>query len=146
MSSLEPSEIQGMVDDAVDSRYKHIDALLHELQRQLVTRWMIAIVGLLVAAGAIYYVAHKASVTANRVQQDRYAAILQNCRDQNHRNEKTIGAFNNFIAIYEKQHPHLTAAQKAQLTTQVRENVALINDLAPHQNCAQLANQQAPTR
>jgi hypothetical protein len=108
------------------------------------------VVGLLIAGIGVTYnttqavhEAHQNKTTIAAVAEARKESILTNCQDQNARNTKTIGFFNSYVAQYEKAH-HLTDAQKRQLQVQVQGDVTLINDLAPHSNCQQLAQQEAP--
>lgn len=103
----EVEAVEKRLDEEVDRRFFHIDALLEDLQHKLVTRWLIAIIGLLIAAGGIYYVAHRADSAgtqaklASRQTQQlvyeqavvRHDTILNQCIDQNQRNMQTIAVF-----------------------------------------------------
>lgn len=140
-------DLEVHLDAQVNARFNHIDALLAELQHQLVTRWTVAIIGLLVAGIAIYYVAHKASTTAttahNTVQsvaQVRRQTILQTCQDQNARNTKTIVALKQQGKMFEKKNP----ARAAEIAASINSSILLINDIVPHQNCQKLVQKEAP--
>lgn len=141
MANLEPSEIKSLIDQAVRERFAHIDDLLAELQHQLILRWAFALTGLVIAAVAIYFVAHKASNTANLVQLERHQTVVQNCQSQNARNVKTLGTLDTKYGQFEVK---ATPAEKAQLQASKSFTISLINDLVPMQNCQAVGSQQAP--
>lgn len=77
----------------------------------------------------------------------RAQTILRECRDQNHRHQATIRQLDAEIAPYGLRidggqrillipaSHHLTAAQRQQLSTSIKDTVLVIDALAPYQNC-----------
>lgn len=160
MPSHDPAkQLEEKVDDVeerlhkeIADRFHDVHILLKKLQHQLVTRWVVGMIGILIIAGGLTYVAIQASHTAHsaqtaitQVKQDRADAILTQCELQNDRHTKTVAFFNNFVKTYESSR-HLTAVQKAQLQSQVQTNLTLISDLAPRQNCKALVKQETTGR
>lgn len=138
---------------------EYIEALLTRLQRQLVNRWVIAIIGLLiVGAGLSYSVAQnrttatqahqtavqakaavaQATVTSRAVAQERAAAITSNCNDQNRRNQNTSARLLTEIQAAVKANP----AQKTRILASYQGTKLLINDLVPVQNCKKLLQKE----
>lgn len=133
----------------LESHFQRIDQLLERLQKSLTIRWVIVVIGLLVAGYFSWHATrsannaiHRNSVLVHEVATERREAILQNCIAQNQRHDNTIAILNQTVAQYEQTHPN--SKNSRQLRTSVRQNVALINALAPKQNCQALANHQAP--
>lgn len=157
----EVAAIEDRLDKQVDVRFSHVETLLYQLQKKLVHRWMIAIIGLLIVAFGIWLVAHKADTTATQVQVQRHTYILQACQDQNNRNAKTIAALRANTAfsltpqgIMRMQRElaaigiHATPAAVRRFDIiangQNAQTIRLINALAPHQDCQALVQKTAP--
>lgn len=142
------NDVEERLHAEIAERFSAVDALLAKLQHQLVTRWVIAVIGILIIAAGLTYVvieashtAHNAKTAVTQVNQDRADSILTQCQLQNDRHVKTVAFFNNFVKTYESKH-NLTPAQKAQLKAQVQPDLTLISDLAPKQDCQALVKQE----
>ena len=74
-------------------------------------------------------------MTQLAIQQQRYEYVYRTCREQNHRNSKTIGTLKDIIRKIVKKHPE----QAVQLAVAEKQNELLINALAPRQDCKAVA-------
>lgn len=69
----------------------------------------------------------------NSIQKARYLTVLNNCEDQNTRRARTIGELNVIIS-------KLPPDKRAAAEISKGNTILLINTLAPHQNCAKVAD------
>jgi hypothetical protein len=88
---------------------------------------------------------------SNRAQQIQAAqlhrdAVISDCQQQNNRHDKTINFFQSYVKTYEKLNPSTTPLARRKLESSIQGNIALINDLAPKQNCKLLAEKLYPTK
>lgn len=67
------------------------------------------------------------------IQQQRREAIGDNCRDQNHRHDRTLGRLAKAEKNAEKKAK--TRKRKMQIRNRAEVSIGLIDTLAPHQNC-----------
>jgi hypothetical protein len=98
----------------------------------------------LIAAGALvvlfYLITHQQHEIAKQtsvIQQQRYATVFASCEDQNGRHDHTIKVLNAIITKLETA--NLTKKQKRQLRVSARDNILLINALAPKRDCIEAA-------
>lgn len=69
----------------------------------------------------------------NDIQHQRYASVLRNCLDQNTRRANTVKTLNHIIL-------RLPPKQQARAAKNEQFTILLINSLAPHQNCINVAH------
>lgn len=93
-----------------------------------------AIIGLICAASLVGFgiLLREQGSQADEIQRQRAESIQRECRNQNLRHENTIDQLNEQIAVILKTHP----SRAQEIRRQVKYTIALIDALAPHQDCA----------
>lgn len=156
---MNEAERRKQVNELIAEHMKRIEQKLEQLQHALVARWLIAILGLLIALGGVSYTLAQTTNTAKTAKAATAAIATQryqSCVSQNTRRANTLKRLQiaNQDALTPKSlkrlqnelaaigiHVTLQSARKFQqlATSQNTETAALVNALVPQQNCTKFA-------
>lgn len=147
---------------------KRTDARLKMLERWLWIRWVVTIVGLVIAFAGLAFATSKAINAADNAktvssqnkhlisdigrlarnthqqatneQIQRHTAALTNCRDQNSRNRNTISRLKRVTDLDVK----IGLIPKSRAKANLEQTKFLIGALQPYRNCQKIADRVAP--
>lgn len=127
-----------VLDKKIDKRF---DALTARLARFIVKALVgFTVLGVACAVGLLGFgiVLHRQGSAADDIQQQRKEAIRRTCTEQNDRHDETYSKLIDAAKTDEDQ--RTTEAGKQEVRRRRDVTLALIDALAPHQNCDDMVN------
>lgn len=136
-----------MPEDEIPDRRKHgfkaleimIQKIIEEYEDEINHRFARTVRGIIIAfiivgaasvTGLVLF-----SITLSDIKDNRAAFVRDSCTAQNARHDNTVHKLNDLVRQIEAKNPNIP---KDQVQQSIDANLALINALAPHQDCEQL--------
>lgn len=124
------------LDQKIDERFNGLTTRLARFISKAL--WGFAVLGIACAIGLFGFgvVLHREGLNANEIQKQRKATILRACNEQNDQHDDT---YNQLVALAKADEAQRkTEAGKREVRRRRDVTLALIDALAPHQNCKKL--------